>query len=109
MTENNGKVSQSDFYRELKEVRQDISTILVKLTEYHGEVSRATVERGDLKKALDGLSRWKDETDERIDKLESEDADKEREAKIMIAAFGTFGVVIGSLIAALAEYLIAGL
>ena len=73
MTESNGNVKQSDFYKEMKELRQDISDLKVLLTKYSGDVGQGVVERSDLKKALAGLSDWKEKTDNRIDVLESKD------------------------------------
>lgn len=102
MSEANGIVKQGDFYRELKEIRQDISDLKVLVTQYHGQAVRFSGEQSELKDAIKSLSHWKDEADDRIDALEGHNTK-------VVAMWGAIGVIGGALIAVIGQYLIASI
>ena len=102
MDESNGNIKQSVFYQEMKELRGDISELKVLLEQHKGAMVQGTQERKSLRDALDLLTNWKDEIDDRVAILESKD-------KRVIAMWGAIGVFGGALITGIVQIIIASI
>ena len=96
----NGNVKQSEFFREMKELRNDITKILVSLEQYHGEVRSAQTDRLSLREAIKKMADWKELTDDRLDVLESRD-------KRYIANVGGVAAVVSAVVTGLVTLLIS--
>jgi hypothetical protein len=99
MVDTNGNVKQADFYKEMKDLREDIYNLRIVLAETNSKLTVGVSERGTLKEAINSLTQWKELTDDRIDELESKD-------KRFIALVGAGSAVIASLMTIIGHILL---